>query len=84
MNQIWLSITQESLYFDLETLSEDFPLIELPDDWRDLNVYSKRKLVIALVTNNGRFSPWLCFLYKCAKHVQAFYLYNRFHQANFC
>jgi hypothetical protein len=31
--------------------------IVLPDDWREFNVFSKRKLVIALVTDNG-MSNW--------------------------
>ena len=32
-------------------------IIEVPHDWEQLNAHGKRKLVIALVTNNGRKKP---------------------------
>jgi hypothetical protein len=27
--------------------------VKIPEDWKKLNAHGKRKLVIALVTNNG-------------------------------
>ena len=39
-------------------------IIEVPHDWEQLNAHGKRKLVIALVTNNGNnclFSPLCLF-----------------------
>ena len=43
------------IYFTRSFSTDDFSNIRLPDGWRDFDVYSKCKLVIALVTNNGAF-----------------------------
>lgn len=45
-----------SLFF-MQTVAnepEEGARLQINDEWRDLNIYGKRKLVIALFTNNSK------------------------------
>ena len=51
---------------------EDHSQIQLPEDWQDFDVFSKRKVVIALVTNNGSRHSFIYARLICKNPIYCF------------